>query len=59
MSMEDTPVADLISSTLVFGSDVIHLEEISILEKESTPTALSPLFLKKFCQHPVEHRVSS
>jgi hypothetical protein len=49
MSMERKSVADLISSAFAFGSDVIYLKEIPILEQESTPTALPLLFLKEFC----------
>lgn len=57
MSMQNAPVADLVASTLAFGSDMIHFQQICILEKESTPFAFSPLPLKELCQHPIEHRV--
>jgi hypothetical protein len=49
MPMKRKSVADLISSAFTFGSDVIHLKEISILEQESTPSALPLLFLKELC----------
>ena len=48
MPMESKSVTDLIPSAFTFGSDVIYLKEISILEQESTPTALPLLFLKEF-----------
>ncbi len=46
MSVERTFVAQFFSSTKVFGKHVINFHLISLLKKESTPSALPLLFLK-------------
>src|SRR5262245_44187424 len=57
VSMEHTFVTEFFPASFTVRGHMIYLNNVSILEKESTPAAFSCLFLKQFSQCPTKQIV--
>src|SRR5712692_6086312 len=59
VQMQGRQVSDIIPSSLAFGRDMVEFYQVCIFEKESTPLALSLLFLEDSSESPCDNRVIS